>query len=135
MGEPRGGRAKRSGAPLRAKARLWDAAEGAEPAATTAARNGAPHGTRESPAFPVRHATGTGTQRGPCNLDTEQLTGMSNDEIADPIGKCRPSIRDGLVASQRLLQSSPFRVGEAHEHSVSARIRNRRPPELRHMTF
>ena len=83
MGEPRGGSAKRSGAPLRAKARFWRAAEGA---ASTTARNGAAYGTREPPTSPVWHAAGARTQRGACDLHAKQLTGMSDDEVADPLG-------------------------------------------------
>jgi hypothetical protein len=37
-----------------------------------------------------------------------------------------------VIALERLLQRPPLRVREAHEHSTAARVRDGRPPELRH---
>ena len=57
------------------------AARGAAP------RRGPAHGLGEAPSFPVRSAPRGRAQRRPRDLDAEDFTGVSDDEIANPLGQ------------------------------------------------
>ena len=98
----------------------------------TSARSGAADRSGEAPPLPVRRAAGGMTQPGSSDLDAEDLSGMGDHEIADPLGQWRSTRRRGMLGLPRLLQSAPLGIGEADEDPVPARIRQRRPAAARH---
>jgi hypothetical protein len=92
-----------------------------------AARSGTADRSGEAPPFPVRRAAGSMTQSGASDLDTQDLGGMGDHEIADPLGQGRSTRRDGMLGLPRLLQRAPLGIGEANEDPLPAGMRQRRP--------
>ena len=62
------------------------------------ARGGATDGLGEAPALPVRGAAGRRPQSGAGDIDLEDLAGMRDDEIADPLGEGGTAPGHGMVA-------------------------------------
>ena len=77
----------------------------------------------EAPPLPVRRAAGGMTQPGSSDLDSEDLAGMGDHEIADPLGQGGSPRRRGMLGLPRLLQRAPLGVGEADEDPVPAGMR------------
>ncbi len=91
-------------------------------------RSRAANGLGEAPPFPVRSATRRRAQRRARDLDAEDFAGVSDHEVANPFGQGRATPQHGVVDIQRLLERAPFGVREAHEDSLLAGMRDRRPP-------
>jgi hypothetical protein len=96
------------------------------------ARGGAADRAGEAPPLPVRHAAGGMTQPGSRDFDAEDLAGMGDHEIADPLGQGWSTYRRGMLALARLLQRAPLGVGEADEDPVPAGMRQGRSPVAHH---
>jgi hypothetical protein len=90
------------------------------------------YGFGEAPTLPVRSTTWLSTQSRAGDLDLEQLAGMSNHEVTDPLGKRRAAAHHDMLSPQRLLDCSPLRIRKANENPSSARMGCRRPSKLCH---
>lgn len=93
------------------------------------------NGASEAPSFPVRSAVGRATQRRSGDVDTEDLAGMSDNQVTDPLGESRAACGHGVLDAQCLVQSTPLGVREAHEGSVTPGMRQRRSSDLPHAIF
>jgi hypothetical protein len=96
------------------------------------ARSGAANRPGKAPSLPVRRAAGSMTQPGSSDLDPQDLAGMGDHEIADPLGQRRSTRRRGMLSLSRLLQRTPLDIGEADEDPVPAGMRQRRPAAAHH---
>ena len=84
-------------------------------------------GLGEAPPLPVRGAPRGRTQRRTRDLDAEDLTGVSDDEVANSLGQRRAPAHHRVVDVPRLLKRAPLRVREAHEDPLLTRMGERRP--------
>jgi hypothetical protein len=96
------------------------------------ARSGAADRPSEAPPFPVRRAAGGITQPGSRDLDAQDLAGVGDHEIADPLGQRRSTRGRRMLGLPGLLQGPPLGIREADEDSVPTGIRQRRPATARH---
>ena len=92
-----------------------------------APRRGPADGLGEAPALPVRGAPRGRPQRRTRDLDAEDFTGVSDGEIAKPLGQRWAPPRHRMVDVSRLLKGAPLGVREAHEDAMSTRMRQRGP--------
>jgi hypothetical protein len=74
------------------------------------ARGGAADRPGEAPPLPVRRAARGMAQPGSSDLDAEDLPGMGDDEIADPLGQRGSTLRYGVLGLKRLVQRAPLDV-------------------------
>jgi hypothetical protein len=71
-------------------------------------------------------------QSSACDLDPEDLAGMGDDEVPDPLWQRGPTPRHRMLGKEGLLQGAPLGVREAHEDSLVAGKRFRWPAAGRH---
>src|SRR5712692_7043169 len=81
----------------------------------------------EAPSLPVRGAARGRTERRARDLDAEDFAGVSDDEVAHPLGQRWAPPRHRVVDAPRLLERAPLGVREAHEDPLLAGMRARRP--------
>jgi hypothetical protein len=89
----------------------------------------------KTPAFPVWSAIGRTAQRRSADIDTQDLAGMRDDQIADPLRDSGAACGHGMLHRQRLVQRTPLGVREAHEGSVAPWMREPRASDLPHPIF
>ncbi len=73
-----------------------------------APRRGAADSPGQAPALPVRRAAGSMAQAGSSDLDAEDLSGMGDDEIADPLRQRGATPRYGVLGLKRLVERAPL---------------------------
>src|SRR5438093_8783266 len=118
----------------RFRGRLWAFAPSGSSPSFSAAGSGPAYGTGQPPPLPVRRPAGRCAESRTRDVDLEDLAGMSDDEIADPLRDSGPAAGDWFLACERLSDRSPFRVGEPDVRSVTPRVGDRRSSELGHST-
>ena len=89
----------------------------------------------QAPPLPVRRAAGGIMQPGSRDLDAQDLAGVGDHEIADPLGQRRSTRRRGMLGLPRLLQCAPLGIREADEDPMPAGMRQRRSAAARHGLF
>src|SRR2546425_656877 len=95
-------------------------------------RSSPANGPGDAPTLPVGSPARGMTQPGARDLDPEDLAGMGDDEVTDPLRRRGPTPRYRMLGEQGLLQGAPFDVREAHEDSVVTGKRFRGPAAGRH---
>jgi hypothetical protein len=92
----------------RLSAKAWDGdrlAAGFAPAG-----RGAADGPGEAPSLPVRRAARGMAEPRSSDLDAEDLPGVGDDQIADPLGQRGATLRHGELHLQRLVEGAPLDV-------------------------
>jgi hypothetical protein len=83
---------------------------------------------RQAPAFPIRCATGLGTERGAGDVDGEHRRGVRDHELAHPLGQRGAAGSHRVLGDQRPLKRAPLRVREADKDAMAAGVGNRGAP-------
>src|SRR5215831_7738815 len=96
------------------------------------ARSGPPDGLGDAPPLPVGDAARSMTQPGTRDVDPEDLAGVSDDKVTDPLWQRRLPSGYRVLSTQGLLQGAPLGVREAHEDALVAGKRFWGPPAARH---
>src|SRR5260370_28988571 len=99
---------------------------------SAAARSSPANGAGDAPTLTVGSPARGMTQPGARDLDPEDLAGMGDDEVTDPLRRRGPTPRYRMLGEQGLLQGAPFDVREAHGDSGGTGKRFRGPSAGRH---
>ena len=76
-----------------------------------------------------------GTKASTGDIDSEDLGGVCDGKVADPLGQERSATGYRMLGGEGALERAPLGVREAHEDAVAAGVRKRRPTRARHVTF
>lgn len=82
-------------------------------------------GLRQAPAFPIGRAARLGAEARAGDIDGEDLGGVRDDEIADPLSQRGSAARHGVFGGERPLDRAPLGVREADKDTVASRVSNR----------
>lgn len=86
----------------------------------------------EPPAFPVGDAAGEVAETGAAHVHLQDLGGVGDQEVTDPLGEAGTARGHGMLDVERTEECSPLRIREPDEKALAAGMSEPRSTERRH---